>query len=198
MHPTPASPTLYQVSPVAWLASVAGFSLLMAVCARIAVPMVPVPMTLQTWAVLLAGAAMGPVRGMAATALYLAAALAGLPVLADGASGAAPFSGPTAGYLFAFIPAAGLAGWFSLQGRLSRGLPAVGWMFILHLLVLAIGGVWLGVSIGARPALVHGVLPFLPGAALKSILVVVAVRGLVRPGRSAPASTSRPGFPVRR
>lgn len=190
MHPAPPHP-VRPVSPAVWLASVAGFALLTAICARIAIPMVPVPMTLQTWAVLLAGAAMGPARGMAATALYLAAGLAGLPVLADGASGLDPFTGPTAGYLVAFLPAAGLAGWLSIHGRLTKALSAVGWMVALHLLVLALGCVWLAVSIGAGPALEHGALPFLPGAALKSVLVVAAAQGLARLGRFTPAGFKR-------
>jgi len=180
MHPdSPPYPSRL-VSPAVWLASVTGFAILMAVCARIAIPMIPVPMTLQTWAVLLAGAAMGPVRAMAAVALYLAASLAGLPVLADGASGLAPFTGPTAGYLAVFLPAAGLAGWLSVRGLLARSLPAIGWMIGLHLLILAVGGGWLALSIGGGPALEHGVLPFLPGAVLKSILVVAAAVGLSR------------------
>lgn len=186
MHPTAPPRPVYQISPAVWLASVAGFALLMALCARVAVPMVPVPMTFQTWAVLLAGAAMGPVRGMAATALYLVAGLAGLPVLADGASGVEPFTGPTAGYLAAFLPAAGLAGWLSVRGDLARTLPAVGWMIGLHLLILALGGGWLARGIGMAPALEHGVLPFLPGAVLKSLLVVAAARGLARLDRFAP------------
>ncbi|HVL42771.1 MAG TPA: biotin transporter BioY [Brevundimonas sp.] len=169
-----------------WLTSVVGFVLLMALCARIAIPMVPVPMTLQTWAVLLAAAAMGPVRGMAATALYLLAGLVGLPVLAEGASGVDPFTGPTAGYLAAFVPAAALAGWLAVHGSLARLLPGVGWMIGLHLLILASGGAWLALSIGAKPALEHGVLPFLPGAALKSILIVAAVRGVGRLKELAP------------
>jgi biotin transport system substrate-specific component len=180
MHPAPPPPSAHPVSPAVWLASVAGFALLMAVCARIAIPMVPVPMTLQTWAVLLAGAAVGPVRGMAAVGLYLVAGLTGLPVLADGASGLPPFTGPTAGYLIAFLPAAGLASWPEDRARRARSLPAVGWMISLHLLILALGGTWLALSIGVGPALEHGVLPFLPGAVLKSILVVAAALGLAR------------------
>lgn len=183
MHPAPAPPPAHPVSPAVWLASVAGFALLMAVCARIAIPMVPVPMTLQTWAVLLAGAALGPVRGMAAVSLYLITAMAGLPVLADGASGLVAFSGPTAGYLIAFVPAAGLAGGASAHGRLTRCLPAIGWMIGLHLLILAVGAAWLALDIGAGLALEHGVLPFLPGVVLKSVLVVAAVQALARLAR---------------
>lgn len=148
--------------------------------------MVPVPMTLQTWAVLLAGATLGPARGVAAVLVYLAAGLSGLPVLADGAAGVDPFMGPTAGYLIAFIPAAGLAGWLSRNGRLTRTLPAIGWMIGLHLLILAVGGAWLALIIGADPALEHGVLPFLPGAVLKALLVVAASRALARLSLFAP------------
>lgn len=163
-------------------AAIAGFALLMAVCAQIAVPMVPVPMTMQTWAVLLAGVALGPVRGAGAVLLYLAAGLAGLPVLSDGASGAGPFTGPTAGYLLGFVLAAGVAGGLSSRGRLSRNLPAIAWMIGLHGLILALGAAWLAGSIGPGPALENGLLPFLPGAVLKSLLVVAAARGLARLG----------------
>lgn len=191
MHLPPPPHPSRPPAPVVWLASVAGSALLIAVSARIAIPMIPVPMTLQTWAVLLAGAAMGPARGMAAVALYLFAGLAGLPVFSDGASGVDPFTGPTAGYLVAFLPAAGLAGWLSSTGRLARSLPAIGWMIALHLLILALGGAWLALDIGAGPALEHGVLPFLPGAALKSVLVVAAAFGLARLSGLTPARFRR-------
>lgn len=170
------------VSTPLWLrlTSVVGFAALIALCAQIAVPMIPVPMTLQTWAVLLAGAALGPRWGVAVVTLYLAGALIGLPVLSDGASGLAPFKGATAGYLVAFLPAAGLAGWLSRSRRLEQGLPATGWMIGLHLLILTGGGAWLALSIGPGPALTHGVTPFLAGAVVKSALVVAAARGLAR------------------
>lgn len=172
-----------------------GFALLMAVCAQFAVPMIPVPMTMQTWAVLLAGVALGPLRGAAAVLVYLAGGLAGLPVLSDGGSGLEPFTGPTAGYLVAFAPVAGLAGWLSVRGRLATALPAIGWMIGLHLMVLALGGAWLAVDIGVGPALEHGVLPFLPGAALKSLLVVAAAHGLARLNGFAPGRFRRAGIP---
>ena len=89
---------------------IVAFAALMALGAQINAPMVPVPMAMQTFAVLLAGAVLGPGRGTASTLLYLAAAAAGLPILSDGASGPEPFVGPTAGYLFAFPVAAALVG----------------------------------------------------------------------------------------
>lgn len=181
MQPLPSS-TPPPLAPLIQLAAVTGFALLMAICAQTAIPMVPVPMTMQTWAVLLAGVALGPVRGVGAVLLYLAAGLAGLPVLSDGASGAGPFSGPTAGYLVAFVLAAGVAGGLSSRGRLRRALPAIAWMVGLHGLILALGAAWLARSIGPGPALENGLLPFLPGALVKSLLVVAAARGLSRPG----------------
>lgn len=187
MQPVPPSSPSLIARPLAvavQLAAVVGFAVLMAVCAQIAVPMAPVPMTMQTWAVLLAGVALGPVRGAGAVLLYLASGLAGLPVLSDGGSGAGPFTGPTAGYLLAFVLAAGVAGWLSSRGRLTRNLPAGGWMIGLHGLILALGAAWLARSIGPGPALENGLLPFIPGAVLKSLLVVAAARGLARLGLS--------------
>lgn len=160
------------------LAAVAGFALLIALCARLSVPMVPVPMTMQTWAVLLAGVMLGPRWGAAAVLLYLALALAGLPVLSDGAAGPGPFTGPTAGYLFAFPIAAGLAGLLAKTGRLRRLAPATAWLFGLHLMILALGTGWLAGRIGAPSAVAAGFTPFLIGAAVKSVLVVLAARAL--------------------
>ena len=169
------------------LAAVLGFAVLTAIGARLSVPMVPVPMTMQTWAVLLAGAVLGPRWGVAAVLLYLGLALAGLPILSDGASGLAPFTGPTAGYLVAFPLAAGLAGVLAERGRLRRLLSATVWLFGLHLAVLALGTSWLAGRLGVPAAVAAGFTPFLIGAAVKSILVVLAARALAavrgfRPG----------------
>lgn len=160
------------------LAASLGFVLLIAVCARLTVPMVPVPMTMQTWAVLLAGVVLGPRWGAAAVLLYLALALAGLSILSDGASGPDPFTGPTAGYLFAFPLAAGLAGVLAEGGRLGRLVPATAWLFGLHLMILALGTGWLVGRIGVPAAVAAGFTPFLAGAAIKSVLVVLAARAL--------------------
>lgn len=160
------------------LAAVVGFVILMAICARLTVPMVPVPMTMQTWAVLLAGVVLGSRWGVAAVLLYLGLALAGLPVLSDGASGAGPFMGPTAGYLVAFPLAAGLAGVLAERGWLRGLAPATAWLFGLHLAILALGTAWLAGRLGVSAAVAGGFTPFLAGAAVKSILVVLAARAL--------------------
>ncbi|MFN3669958.1 MAG: biotin transporter BioY [Brevundimonas sp.] len=159
-----------------------GFALLIAACAHLTVPMIPVPMTMQTWAVLLAGMILGPRGGVAAVLLYLAAALAGAPVLSDGASGVAPFTGPTAGYLLAFPVAAGLAGLLARGGRLHRLLPATTWLLALHGLILALGTVWLARRMGLSGAAAAGFTPFLFGAGAKSLLAVLAARALQATG----------------
>lgn len=156
------------------------FAGLMALGAWVDVPMHPVPMTMQSFAVLLAGAVLGPRPGVVAVLLYLALALIGLPVLSDGASGPGPFTGSTAGYLFAFPLVAGLAGLAARRGWLRRPLPGVAVLFGLHLILLALGGAWLATRIGVPGALAHGVTPFLIGAAVKSALVWLAWRMLAR------------------
>lgn len=162
-------------------AAVLGFVLLIAVSARLSVPMVPVPMTMQTWAVLLAGVVLGPRWGGGAVLLYLAVGLAGLPVFSDGASGMGPLTGPTAGYLLAFPFAAAMAGAFA---GCPRGfVPATAGLFGLHLMILTLGTGWLAVRMGASAALAAGFTPFLIGAAVKSLMVVLAARALsVVPG----------------
>lgn len=158
------------------------FALLMAVCAQATVPMAPAPMTLQTFAVLLAGAVLGSWRGAAAALLYLAIGAVGLPVFADGAGGLAHFRGPTGGYLLAFPLAAGLVG--ALAGRPRFRPPWAAATLILagHLLILAIGTAWLATFVGGREALDAGLTPFLIGAVVKSVAVVPAARGLRRLG----------------
>jgi len=163
------------------------FAVLIAVCAQISVPMVPVPMTMQTFAVLLAGAWMGPWRGLSATLLYLAAAWAGLPVLSDARGGLDALTGPTAGYLVMFPVAAGLAGGMGRSGLASRPVAFIAGLCAIHLLVLAVGTAWLAQSIGYSLAIAAGFTPFLVGALVKSALVWASLAITNRFRRTAPA-----------
>lgn len=113
---TPAKPRRRR--PVADLALIAVFAALIAACSIIAIPIGAVPVTLQTFAVLLAGAVLGSTRGLLAVLLYLAIGAIGLPVFAGGAAGLAPFAGPTVGYLISFPLAAWLTGF--IVERLPR------------------------------------------------------------------------------
>lgn len=94
------------------LALIAGFAALIAVCALLPALNVglPVPITLQTFAVLLSGAVLGARRGFLAALLYVVAGAAGLPIFSGGASGLAVLSGPTMGYLIGFPLGAGMCG----------------------------------------------------------------------------------------
>jgi biotin transport system substrate-specific component len=146
-------------------------SWLLAASSWVSVPMVPVPMTMQTLAVCLVGAMMGPRLGTLAVLVWFGQAIIGLPLLAGGSGGAAPFFGPTAGYLVAFPIAAWLTGVLVSRGwdgqRPVRLFIA---MLIANGLCLALGGAWLARLIGSDAALATGVLPFILGGILKSAL----------------------------
>ena len=104
--------------PVTDLALIAVFAALIVACSVIAIPIGAAPITLQTFAVLLAGAVLGANRGLLTVLLYLAIGAIGLPVFAGGAAGLAPFAGPTVGYLVSFPLAAWLTGF--IVERLPR------------------------------------------------------------------------------
>lgn len=160
------------------------FAALTALGAQISVPMVPVPMTLQSLAVVLAGGVLGPRLGVAAMALYLAAAAVGLPVLSDGRSGVAALTGPTAGYLAGFVLAAWVCGAAAERGRLKPPLPGVAIVGAAHLLILVPGAAWLARDLGWTDALAGGFTPFLVGAVIKSAAAWLILAGLGRPTRA--------------
>lgn len=116
----PAAPLVQRRAATTDLALVATFAALLAVCSLLSVQLaaVPVPITLQTFAVLLAGAVLGPRLGPLAVLLHLAVGLAGFPVLAGAKGGLAVLAGPSAGYLAAFPLAALVTG--AIVTRLRR------------------------------------------------------------------------------
>ena len=147
--------------------AVAG-SVLLAVSARVSftLPFFPaVPVTGQTFAVLLLGALLGPRLGSATVGLYLLQGAAGLPVFARG-GGLAYMAGPTGGYLAGFLAAAWTVGTLARRGWDRRFLTTVAAMSLGTVLILGIGAVWLAVLLGPARALSAQVL-FLPGAVLK-------------------------------
>ncbi|WP_436639400.1 biotin transporter BioY [Microbaculum sp. FT89] len=182
------SPLDLQNRPLAWKIGAVFFgSLFLALSSYIEVPMFPVPMTMQTFAVALVGALYGwRLGGLTITAWLVEGAL-GMPVLAGGAAGAHHFVGPTGGYLFAF-PVAGMAmGWLAEQGWNGRrvGLAFVG-MLISNAICLVLGAAWLAVLIGLEPAIMAGVVPFVVGAILKSALGAATLKAMARgPKRAA-------------
>lgn len=171
-----ASPTKGGVEEALRTAAlVMGFALLTALGAQVRIPLTPVPITMQTFFVLLGGLMLGSRLGASAQALYVGLGALGVPMFAGGALGFAYLLGPTGGYLVGFVAAA----W--LVGQLARGLdpkdPRAAWqvMAVLAAGTVAIyvpGVYWLArmTGMGFRSALVAGVLPFLPTDALKAVL----------------------------
>jgi biotin transport system substrate-specific component len=165
------------------VAAVLLFAVATAVGARLAVPvpLSPVPVTLQTLFVLLAGALLGPRLGAASQLAYLGAGVAGLPVFAAGA-GVAYLLGPTGGYLLAFPVAAFLAGMVTDRVRgpgIGRGLALFGALLLVSFVILLGGAAWLALATGdPAGALALGVLPFLLGDVLKvALATLLAHRG---------------------
>lgn len=131
--------------------------------AQVTVPFLPVPFTLQTFAVLASGLLLGPRRGAAAMATYLALGAAGLPVFASAGFGPLTLVGPTAGYLWGFVALAALAGW---AGERLRGVRLALALGAADLLVLTLGTLWLTRFVGGA-AWRMGLLLFLPSEAVK-------------------------------
>ncbi|UXN75709.1 biotin transporter BioY [Devosia sp. A8/3-2] len=167
---------------VLWqVAAVALGTLFLALSSYVEVPMVPVPMTMQTFAVAMVGALYGWRLGGVTIVAWLIEGAIGLPVLSGGAAGAVHFVGPTAGYLFAFPIAGAVVGWLAEQGW-NGNKPVLAFVAGLagNLACLAMGGARLAVMIGADQAFTHGVAPFLVGAVLKSALGAAALAVLQR------------------
>ncbi len=159
---------------------IAGFSLLVALSAQVAIPLpfTPVPVTLQTLMVLATGALLGSRRGAAAIILYIAEGAAGLPVFAMGASGPAHLAGPLGGYLVGFVAAAFLAGLISERGWDRGGLLAFAGLAIADLAIYVPGLLWLGAFTGFSRVLVQGALPFLVADLLKAAACASLLPGI--------------------
>jgi biotin transport system substrate-specific component len=155
-------------------------TLFLALASWIEVPMYPVPMTMQTFAVTLVGAFYGWRLGAVTILAWLGEAMVGLPVLAGGAGGLAHFAGPTLGYLVAFPIMGALVGYLAERGFTRHLAIAFGVMLFANLLCLAIGGAYLASLIGAEQAMIHGVTPFILGGILKSALAALTVKASQR------------------
>ena len=169
------------------LALIASFAALLAVCSLVAIPVGPsgAPITLQTFAVILAGAVLGARRGALAVLLYLAVGFAGLPIFAQGVGGPATFGKVTLGYLLAFPVAAFLVG--LVVERVSRrgwalrtGLLVVAGL-LASVVIYAIGVPVLAARIGV--SLSEGLVinnAFLPFDAVKVVLAAVVASSVHR------------------
>lgn len=136
-------------------------------------PMVPV--TGQTFGVLLVGAMLGSRRGPLSVLVYLGQGAVGLPVFAGAGGGLSVLLGPTAGYLIGFVPAAAAVGFLAERGW-DRGLhTTLLAMLIGNAIIYIVGVLWLSLSVGFDSALTHGMYPFLLGDSLKIALASVVL-----------------------
>jgi len=149
-------------------------TVLLAASAKVQVPFWPVPMTMQTFVVLLLGIAYGPRLGFITGALYLVEGALGLPVFAKGA-GMAYLMGPTGGYLFGFVVAMGICGLLAKRGWSQTVLGMLGVMLVGQILILAPGVLWLGAVIGMDKAITLGLTPFIAAEVFKVALAAATV-----------------------
>ena len=166
---------------------VIGAAALVGGAAQIALPVPgsPVPITGQTFAVLLAGAALGPARGAAGMLLYVVAGGLGVPWFAGSSAG---LHTPTIGYLLGFVVAAALAGRLAAGGADRRPWRTLGMMAAGNALIYLFGVPWLAVSmgVGLPRAVALGLIPFLLGDVIKAVLAAGLLPGAWRLLQASP------------
>ena len=160
---------------------VAGGAVFIALVAQVAfyLPFTPVPVTGLTFGVLVTGAAMGSVRGLLATLLYVLLGVAGAPVYADGSYGVDVLLGVTGGYLVGSLLAAGLTGYLAEKAWDRKVISAVPAMLLGELVIFVVGVGWLMVvlGVGIGEGLKLGFVPFIIGEVVKLVAA-----GLLLPG----------------
>ncbi|MEW6732557.1 MAG: biotin transporter BioY [Acidobacteriota bacterium] len=154
-----------------------GFSMLIALSARVIIPLpfTPVPITAQTFAILVTGALLGPRLGVAAVIAYLLEGALGLPVFQNGNGGLLYMTGPTGGYLFGFLISAAITGWFATRGFDRRFSTAVVTMALAEISLYVCGLSWLAYFLPQERLLELGLLPFLPGDIIKIALAAAVL-----------------------
>ena len=159
------------------LVAVVAGSLILTLSAKVQVPFYPVPMTMQTLAVIGLGLALGPGRGAAAVALYLLQGALGLPVFAgtpEKGIGLAYMMGPTGGYLMGCLPAALIAGWLAERGWDRSVFSAMAAALLAGAVIYVPGLLWLGSVIGFdKPLQAFGLYPFISGDIAKALLAAI-------------------------
>jgi biotin transport system substrate-specific component len=186
----PASDPLWRKLVVAIAATV-----LMAIAAHVSVPLffTPVPLTLQTFAVLFIGLGLGPRSAFAALSLYLLEGAIGLPVFSPhGPGGIAQLLGPTGGYLLSYPFAAALAGiLYQRRGGFARAAFSAA---VASLVILLAGSAWMAavLHLDARTVASMAIVPFLPGDMLKVCAAAAAVTTAqaIRRARPQPSSSN--------
>ncbi len=150
-------------------------SLFIALTAQISFNIGPVPITGQTFGVLLVGALLGWKRGALAVLAYLAEGTMGMPVFANGMAGPAVFAGPTGGYLAGFVPAAALTGWLAEKGWDRNALMTIVAMILGNVVIYALGVPYLKtvLAVDWATALTYGFTPFWMGDLVKVVAAAI-------------------------
>lgn len=166
------------------------FAVLTAAGAWLAIPIDPVPITLQTLFVTLAGLLLAPAQAALAMGLYVLMGVVGLPVFSDGKSGLGVLTGPTGGYLVGFIVAAWVMALLSVKWRAgtvdNKRLPlmvgAIAVATVGTVLIVGMGSTWGKVSTGSSWGEIWNgwIAPFIPGAVLKIVAAGVIAAELWR------------------
>ena len=132
------------------------------------IPGTPVPITGQTFAVVLVGAALGSLRGFASLSIYLLAGMA-LPFYAHGAKGVDEIMGASGGYIIGFVAAAALTGFLAERGLDRKLMSAVGAMFVGNVIIYLCGLPWLATNLNVNFAktMEYGLNPFIVGDVIK-------------------------------
>ena len=151
---------------------------------RIYLPFTPVPVTLQTFFVLLAGAVLGRKLGSLSQFSYVALGALGLPIFSGALGGISRLAGPTGGYLVGFIVAAWIVG-MMLKGRASSFLKIVLAMTAGNFVIYLFGVLWLSfiIHIGIWKALLLGAFPFILGDAIKLLAAASLYQGIQKRSR---------------
>lgn len=159
------------------IAFILGGSLLLALLAqvRVLLPFTPVPITGQTYGVLLVGALLGSRRGAASLLLYLTGGGLGLPVFQGATAGWGVFASPTGGYLLGFALAAVVVGWLAERGWDRRVGTAIVAMLLGEVAIYLIALPCLSLFVGARHVVALGLIPFLPGDTIKVVLAALTL-----------------------
>jgi biotin transport system substrate-specific component len=156
---------------------VIGFSLLTALSAQVVIPLWPVPITGQTFAVLLTGALLGSRLGAIAMIVYLLEGASGLPFFSAGRFGLLHPMGPTGGYLIAFPAAAYITGAFAEHGWDRKFFKAAAAMAIGSAVIMLSGWVWFSIVMKTSPLLTlfASVIKFIPGDLVKISLAAAVL-----------------------
>lgn len=174
---TPIAVPFASASIISRVAAIALGSLLIALSARLRIdlPFSPVPVTGQTFAILLVAAALGRTLGFSSVVAYLIEGLLGAPVFAGGTAGPAVLAGPTGGYLIGFALAALVVGSLAERGWDRRFITAVPAMLLGEVAIYLVGLPWLARFVGVPQVFAAGLVPFLVGDVYKLVLAALVL-----------------------